>query len=89
MPHPDHCLEMKGLREQIGERDGFDRITVRQKHTQIARQRRRIAGNIYQRRRRDLSKQRGNVRTQARSRRIDDDQVGPLAAAVATQKIER
>ena len=80
---------MKSLREQVGERDGFNCVAGGDEGAQITRQRGRVAGDVDQRGSGDCGEQRGDLRAEAGAGRVDDDEFGRLGGPCAAQKLQR
>ena len=67
---------MEGLGKEIGEGDGLDCVARGDERAQVAGQGCRVAGDVDQRGRGDLSEQRVISGAEAGARRVDDDQIG-------------
>jgi len=79
---------MKGLRKQVGEGEGFNLVAAVKKGAQVAGQGCGVAGDVNQRGGGDADEQGGNLRAEADTWRVDNDQVGPAAFWTAAEKVE-
>ena len=84
----NHCLQVERLRKQISERDLLDCVTCRDQHTQVARQRRRVARNVYLSRSSNFRQQCSDLSPKPGARWIDNNKVGSLTPTTSPQKIE-
>ena len=89
----DYGFEVEGLREEIGEGDGFDCVAGGEECAEIAGQRCGIAGDVDERWRGDVCEKRGGFWAQASAWRVDDYEVGTvrlvyMCAAGAAQEVE-
>src|SRR5512133_3838838 len=84
----DHRLKMKGLREEVSERNRSYGVARCKKGFQIPCQGRRVAGDINHRGRGDNGQGSRDLRTEPGSRRVEDDQVRNFGCRVALQKRE-
>ena len=72
----DYGLKVEGVREQVRERDGVERVSGGQKGAQIAGQGGRIAGDVDQGRCCDRAKQGSDFRAETGAWRVNHNQVG-------------
>lgn len=87
------ALQMKGLREQVGERNGLDLIAGGDQSAEIAGEGGWVAGDVDERRGCDGCQQRGDFGAEARARGIENNEVGdrlvgPAQVAVGTEELE-
>jgi hypothetical protein len=84
----DHSFEVEGLREEVREGKGFERVTTGEKCTEIASESGGIAGDISDLRRGDGGEEGCDFRAEAGARRVEDDEVGWLRFEFAAEKGE-
>ena len=82
----DHCLQMEGLRKQVSESHGLNRVSRIDQHTQVTRERCWIAGNVDQSRRCNVDKLRSDLSTQSTSWWIDNNQVRSSSPVLRSEK---
>ena len=73
----DHCLEVEGLRKEVGEGDGFDLIAARHQVAEVAGECGGIAGDVDERRGGNLGEECGDFGAQASAGRVHNYQIRP------------
>ena len=77
---------MEGLRKQVSESHGLNRVSRIDQHSQVTRERCWIAGNVDQSRRCNVDKLRSDLSTQSTSWWIDNNQVRSSSPVLRSEK---
>src|SRR5580698_39630 len=85
----DDRFEVEGLREEVGQRDGFDCVAVGDEGAQVAGERGGVAGDVDQRGHGDGGEERDDFCAEAGAGRVDYDEVRRFGWARVAEKLKR